>query len=786
MISKSINLLRGFCLLLVVQLIAVAGFSQSHVTFTLTNATATANTLTFDIYIVNDGTTALKASALSMGVNYSPLILNGGTPAAGAFVYQAGTRASEFATLTAYTTAHVLARNHLRVTTNSVNEANSVTLPSNQQMMLGRFTFTNTTNWTPNSNPNLAMQLVTAGGYTQFAVNVYVDGNTTTPISLATTGPLPTGNRNGVVNANITLNPVATCAVTGSATTTPATCAGGTGSATITLAGSGSENLPGSYSLDGGAPVAFSTNPFTISGLSAGAHSVVTTTGTCTSDPINFAITAPATFTATYVKTNKSACAGVPDGSITVTATGGSGSYNYAWSGAVGSNNPTPAPYPNPGNVSAVTGLEYGYYQVIVTDANGCGSVTLSDIHIQNAYLPYVTYNPSTSATCAPTGSVTGYAQAAVGPYTWQLDGGNSQPSNVFTNVGGGSHTLTATDARGCSSTISVTVPTAAALGINPYVVNASSCNNDGSIKINRVGGIPPYDYSMDGSPFVTNNLFTGLAAGPHTAVIRDSKGCTATMTVNVGQGAGLTVTASKVNTSSCVNDGSIQVNASGGIPPYMYTLNGGTPQSSNSFAGLGAGNYVVKATDSRGCFNTLNVTIVVNNIVVTYIKQDAPNCAGTGWIKLLRTGGVNPYTYSLDGNNYTSQNYFPNVAPGTYTGYVKDAKTCVGSTATNEIVILPEGCSVGRTVAPVAQEVAASVTAYPNPSVTDFSLRLTGFNMNDKVTVTVTDLYGRKVYQTQGTGKQVYSFGKTFIAGMYTVNIAQGDKQFSVKLVKE
>ncbi len=48
---------------------------------------------------------------------------------------------------------------------------------------------------------------------------------------------------------------------------------------------------------------------------------------------------------------------------------------------------------------------------------------------------------------------------------------------------------------------------------------------------------------------------------------------------------------------------------------------------------------------------------------------------------------------YSLNNGNYVSGNVFDNLAAGTYTGFVKDAKGCIASaqitlTATSQLVI--------------------------------------------------------------------------------------------------
>lgn len=585
--------------------------------------------------------------------------------------------------------------------------------------------------------------------------------------------------------------------LTGSGTTTPTTCGGGAnGTATITL----STSTSGTYTVDGGSSQSYATNPFTITGLSAGNHTIVATSAAgCLSSNILVNVGGSATFTATYVKTNLSQCSGTPNGTITVTATGGTAPYTYSWTGVTGSGNPATTQYPDPGNVSAVTGLNYGYYNVTITDAGGCGVVTLSNIHIEIGYQVTITNSGSVSSTCGNTGSLVFYGNAGLSPYTWSLTSaaGPFQPGNTFTGLAAGPYTVWVKDNGGCITSKSVTVNSAPAIVVSPFIRNASNCSADGSIQIFRSGGIPPYTYSITSAagPFQAGNSFTGLAAGPYTAYVKDAAGCIGQQDASVAQGAALTVSVSKVNTSTCVNDGSIQVNAGGGTAPYTYSNDGGTTfQSSNSFTGLGQGNYAIVVKDFKGCTGSTNVTISLNTIVVTASATAATTCSSNnGKIQLFRTGGYGPYTYSLDGNTYQSSNLFTNLPAGTYTGYVKDAKTCIGFLP--GIVVGPTGCEPTFTASTTTHNVKfnasivnaeTKVQAYPNPSNTDFTLLLQGYDSKAKVSITVTDLLGRKVYQTEGTGKSQYRFGSNFIAGMYNVQVIQGTDKKSLKLVKE
>ena len=597
----------------------------------------------------------------------------------------------------------------------------------------------------------------------------------------------------GCVSSNIGVSIGDVAALTGSGTTTATTCGGGAnGTATITL----SSSTSGTYTVDGNGSFNYSTNPFTVTGLSAGPHTIVATaTAGCVSSNIPVTVGGSATFSATFVKTNLSRCNVTPDGTITITPTGGVAPYTYSWTGETGSNH---TPF-SAGNVSSLTGLNYGYYTVVITDAGGCGIVTLSNIHIEIGYQVSITNSGSVSSTCANTGSLIFFGAAGLAPYQWSLTSATTgfQSSNTFTGLAAGTYTVWVKDNGGCVNSKDVTVGSAPAIVVSPFATGSSACGSDGSIQIFRTGGIPGYTYSITSAtgPWQASNSFTGLAAGPYTAYVKDAAGCVGSAPVTVAAGAGVTVGFSKVNTSSCAFDGSIQVNAAGGTAPYTYSKDGGTTfQASNSFTGLGAGNYAIVVKDFKGCTGSTNVIINLNTIVVTATPTAASTCtSNNGKIQLFRTGGYGPYTYSLDGNTYQSSNVFLNVAAGTYTGYVKDAKTCIGFLS--GIVVGPTGCVPGFTAVnhtnnvKINASVASAelkVQAYPNPSNTDFTLLLQGYDSKTKVSITVTDLLGRKVYQTEGTGKLQYRLGAGFMPGVYNVQVIQGTDKKSLKLVKE
>lgn len=645
------------------------------------------------------------------------------------------------------------------------------------------------------NGPGSFGSVVPGGGATNTAPTVVVTPPAGVNSYTATTTDAIGCQGTTVVPVDVTVNPDATITLV-TANNNQAACFNApTPIADIVYNIGGGGTGAGAINLPPGVTGSYNAGVFTISGTpnAPGTYNyTVTTTGTCTQASAGGTIVVNTPPNATFTRTNVSACNAVPDGTISINATGGTGPYNYAWSGMTGIG--ATVPYANPGNVSAVSDLNIGYYNVTVTDAVGC-QASINGMHVQYAFSAFVTNNGSISSSCANTGSIILYANAGVQPYTFSLDGVNYTSNNTFLNLAAATYTAYVKDGAGCVITKSITIGAAAPVVALPFMRPASSCSNDGVIEIYRSGGISPYTYSMDGVNYQSSHIYNNLPAGAYTVYVKDSKGCVASANVTVTQGAALNVTTVKTEASTCQNDGTIRVNVGGGFAPYTYSINGGAFQSSNSFLGLAAGSYAVTVKDFKGCEGTANVTINLNTISVTSFVTAASNCASTnGSIHLFRTGGVGPYTYSLDGNNYQASSMFTNLAPGIYDGYVKDSKTCIG--IMYSIEVLPNDCNppvagnakgipAANTELSLSENSVLKIGAYPNPSVAQFNLSLEG-NSNENVFITVTDMLGRKMYQATGNIKQPYRFGSDFKAGIYMLQVVQGTAKQTIKLVKE
>jgi hypothetical protein len=130
-------------------------------------------------------------------------------------------------------------------------------------------------------------------------------------------------------------------------------------------------------------------------------------------------------------------------------------------------------------------------------------------------------------------------------------------------------------------------------------------------------------------------------------------------------------------NTECGLNTGKLEINASGGEPPYSYSLAGGNAQESPTFSNLGAGEYQIKVIDNVGC-SVENTALVANiNGLAVSANSTNSNCGDiSGSINVIAVDGKEPYLYQLENNLPQSSAVFV-VGPGIYELKVTDANGC-------------------------------------------------------------------------------------------------------------
>ena len=170
-------------------------------------------------------------------------------------------------------------------------------------------------------------------------------------------------------------------------------------------------------------------------------------------------------------------------------------------------------------------------------------------------------------------------------------------------------------------------------------------------------------------------------------------------LTLTVSQpGAPLSSTLQYTNIACFGNStGSINLNPTGGNPPYTYSWSNFAV--TEDLSNLSPGAYSVTIRDLRNCTttNSVNLTQPLAPLVSSYTKID-PICYGAnmGSIDLNVQGGSTPYSYSWTNGAFTQD--LNNIGAGNYTVVVTDFGGC---TSTQNIALtqpVPSGVTFTKT----------------------------------------------------------------------------------------
>lgn len=235
-----------------------------------------------------------------------------------------------------------------------------------------------------------------------------------------------------------------------------------------------------------------------------------------------------------------------------------------------------------------------------------------------------------------------------------------------------------------CSSdTQFVTVTVFDPLFATTSVVDVSCTGgSDGSVTavLSGGGGNPTYTWQPGGA---NTQRIDNLPAGTYTLFVSDQANCRDTIVTTVAEPSPVVITLVDSMDIACTGDfsGMIEIAASGGTPDYEYSPDGTTWFSSGVFMNLGAGSYTFQARDANDCIANFGPVVLtepalpVLGVLVNRINTDCVTSAGE--ITLGGSGGVGPYTFSLDGMIYTADSTFTGLPPGAYLGWVQDSRGC-------------------------------------------------------------------------------------------------------------
>lgn len=174
------------------------------------------------------------------------------------------------------------------------------------------------------------------------------------------------------------------------------------------------------------------------------------------------------------------------------------------------------------------------------------------------------------------------------------LDGASTQVG-VFSSLSAGSYTCEMVNANGCRETLSFEIEEPEVFTISGQIADCTCAESaDGSISIDYSGGTP--SYSLMGNPSTTE-----LSAGDYAINALDANGCSASLSFSIGAPPALEIACSAIAELDGGQNGSITAEADGGIPPYVWLLDG-SPSDSAVWNGLSSGAFLLTILDSVGC----------------------------------------------------------------------------------------------------------------------------------------------------------------------------------------
>lgn len=339
-------------------------------------------------------------------------------------------------------------------------------------------------------------------------------------------------------------------------------------------------------------------------------------------------VTAPETLAVTSTKVDP-ACAGAADGSMTIWFSGGTPLCHLSFNGRA----PVAATSP-----ATFDGLGAGEYTVTIQDAGGCQGVTTQTLAEPPARTVEVLADGPTTFCAGARVTLTAPDWAAT--YLWS----NGAESRTITVADSGDYWVTLTDHGGCRwtsppSTVEVqTPPTAAITASGPTVLCAG-----GSVTLTASPGAG-YLWSNG----ATSQSILATASGVYDAAVTGSSGCQRTASVAVTVLEPLALACEK-EPSQChgSSDGAIHAQASGGLPPYQFRLNGGRPQEKGSFDGVAPGSYTITAEDSHGCVQSTSVQLESLGSPLTSTPLESQSvCAGDTVTFSTAAAGSGPFQF--------------------------------------------------------------------------------------------------------------------------------------------
>ena len=326
---------------------------------------------------------------------------------------------------------------------------------------------------------------------------------------------------------------------------------------------------------------------------------------------------------------------------------------------------------------------------------------------------------------------------------------------------------------------------------------------NDGSATVEASGGEPPYTFTWNTSPILSNKKIDGLTAGKYKVTVSDNSGQVSETEVEILQpNAPLSTVSAKVEKQiSCFgeNDGSVSIPIpTGGTPPYSVIWNGNSDLNTYVLIGLKPGVYSAIIKDANGCTVSSQATIIEPAQVVVSSPKDTTVLIQTK-AELVASTNQTASKYQWQSNTGTGYQNLENVFQ--YSGVKTSKLTIDNITLANHnqpfrCIIETNGCFDTTAIAVLSVRTNVGVDeefdsetcrVYPNPTGDSEELLVQLENVHSQVlNIELLDMMGISRVQT-GIQSQngIFPIAVSGIAkGMYIVRVITSSGILTQKII--
>ncbi len=323
-------------------------------------------------------------------------------------------------------------------------------------------------------------------------------------------------------------------------------------------------------------------------------------------------------------------------------------------------------------------------YTVMVVDVNNCmSSVSFEVDAIEEMSLSIVDVD---SIFCyRDVGSVSLAAVGGVEPFLYAIDTDDFSENSIFSVVPSGMHEFFVMDMNGCLDTIEIELNEPDEMDLDIDDVQSVQCFGDfsGSINISGMGGTGILTFDLDGN-INTTGEYSGLTSGMYTIIVTDEEDCSASIEAEVEQLSTLEVQGSPFPVEcNGGNNGSVNIDASGGSGGYEYSFDGGPFSNQTFYDNLPAGMYELIGEDNGGCQDQIFVEITEPDALsISLLNIEHNDCYGDieGSVSFDATGGFPGsfgYMYGILGVGNNDNGVFDDLEAGDYVMTVIDENFC-------------------------------------------------------------------------------------------------------------